>query len=81
MIGGFASSRIRHGTNSGIMTFIVNHKGAVYEKDLGPNTANIAGDEGVQPGLGLEGSEVSEINDRSNRAGECCPAPSTNRRG
>src|SRR5262245_51426500 len=25
--------------NSGVMTFMVNHKGVVYEKDLGPNTA------------------------------------------
>ncbi|MFO1035420.1 MAG: DUF2950 domain-containing protein [Geminicoccaceae bacterium] len=28
--------------NSGIMTFIVNHQGRVYEKDLGPDTAKIA---------------------------------------
>ena len=25
--------------NSGVMTFIVNHDGMVYEKDLGPETA------------------------------------------
>ena len=25
-----------------MMTFIVNHDGAVYEKNLGPNTASIA---------------------------------------
>ena len=24
--------------NSGVMTFIVNHEGTVYERDLGPNT-------------------------------------------
>ena len=29
--------------NSGIMTFIVNQEGKVYEKDLGPKTAKIAG--------------------------------------
>ena len=28
--------------NSGVMTFIVNHDGVVYEKDLGKDTANIA---------------------------------------
>ena len=28
--------------NSGVMTFIVNHDGVVYEKDLGPQTASIA---------------------------------------
>jgi Protein of unknown function (DUF2950) len=28
--------------HSGIMTFIVNHQGKVYEKDLGPETAEIA---------------------------------------
>jgi Protein of unknown function (DUF2950) len=43
MIGGFAlvaySARYR---SSGVMTFLVNHRGDVYEKDLGPNTARIA---------------------------------------
>jgi hypothetical protein len=28
--------------SSGIMTFIVNHDGVVYQKDLGPNTTAIA---------------------------------------
>jgi Protein of unknown function (DUF2950) len=28
--------------NSGVMTFVVNHTGQVYQKDLGPDTANIA---------------------------------------
>ncbi|MGC2078533.1 MAG: DUF2950 family protein, partial [Xanthobacteraceae bacterium] len=28
--------------NSGVMTFIVNYAGTVYEKDLGPDTAEIA---------------------------------------
>jgi len=44
MIGGFAlvayPAQYR---NSGVMTFLVNHHGDVYEKDLGPNTASIAG--------------------------------------
>ena len=29
--------------NSGVMTFLVSHQGKVYEKDLGPDTARIAG--------------------------------------
>jgi hypothetical protein len=28
--------------NSGVMTFLVNHDGVVYQKDLGPNTAALA---------------------------------------
>ncbi len=28
--------------NSGVMTFIVNHAGTVFQKDLGPNTATVA---------------------------------------
>ncbi len=42
MIGGFAL--IAHPAtygNSGIMTFIVNHRGMVYEKDLGEDTENM----------------------------------------
>jgi hypothetical protein len=43
MIGGFAliayPATYR---NSGVMTFMVNHDGTVYEKDLGPHTAKIA---------------------------------------
>ena len=40
MIGGFAlvAYPAQYGS-SGIMTFIVNHDGVVYEKDLGPKTA------------------------------------------
>jgi len=43
MIGGFAlvAYPARYGS-SGIMTFIVNHDGNVYEKDLGKNTARVA---------------------------------------
>jgi len=43
MIGGFAvvAYPAEYG-NSGIMTFIVNHEGKVYQKDLGPNTAATA---------------------------------------
>ncbi len=43
MIGGFAMVAYPAGYgSSGVMTFIVNHDGAVYEKDLGPDTATAA---------------------------------------
>ncbi|MBP1750405.1 MAG: hypothetical protein H6Q52_2944, partial [Deltaproteobacteria bacterium] len=43
MIGGFAlvAYPAQYGT-SGVMTFIVNHDGIVYQKDLGKNTVKIA---------------------------------------
>jgi hypothetical protein len=43
MIGGFAviAFPAEYG-NSGIMTFIVNHDGVVYQKDLGENTTELA---------------------------------------
>lgn len=43
MMGGFAlvAWPASYG-NSGVMTFIVNHDGVVYEKDLGPDTAAAA---------------------------------------
>jgi hypothetical protein len=43
MIGGFAlvAYPAQYGS-SGIMTFIVNHDGVVYEKDLGPKTTATA---------------------------------------
>ncbi len=43
MIGGFGliAYPAQYG-NSGIMTFVVNHDGVVFEKDLGPDTAEIA---------------------------------------
>jgi hypothetical protein len=43
MIGGFAliAYPAKYGS-SGIMTFIVNHNGIVYEKDLGPKTESAA---------------------------------------
>jgi hypothetical protein len=43
MIGGFAllAWPAEYG-NSGVMTFIVNQRGRVYQKDLGPNTDNLA---------------------------------------
>jgi len=43
MIGGFAliAYPAKYG-DSGVKTFIVNHRGVVYEKDLGPATATLA---------------------------------------
>jgi hypothetical protein len=43
MIGGFAlvAYPAQYGA-SGVMTFIVNHDGVVYEKDLGPKSAEVA---------------------------------------
>jgi hypothetical protein len=43
MLGGFAAVAwpAKYGV-SGVMTFIVNHDGVVYEKDLGANTASLA---------------------------------------
>jgi Protein of unknown function (DUF2950) len=44
MIGGFAlvAYPAEYG-NSGVMTFVVNHEGTVYQKDLGERTDGIAG--------------------------------------
>ncbi len=43
MIGGFAVVAYPASyDNSGVMTFIVNHDGVVYQKDLGPDTAEMA---------------------------------------
>ena len=43
MIGGFAlvAYPAIYGV-SGIMTFVVSHQGAVFQKDLGPDTAVLA---------------------------------------
>jgi Protein of unknown function (DUF2950) len=42
MIGGFSLVAYpAEYRNSGVMTFLVNHQGNVYEKDLGPNTASL----------------------------------------
>lgn len=43
MIGGFALVAYpAEYRNSGVMTFIVNHEGAVFQKDLGPHTDELA---------------------------------------
>ncbi len=43
MIGGFAlvAYPVTYGV-SGVMTFLVNHDGVVYQKDLGPKTPELA---------------------------------------
>ena len=44
MLGGFALVAYPASwDNSGVMTFLLNHDGIVYQKDLGPNTAAAAG--------------------------------------
>lgn len=43
MVGGFALVAYpAEYRNSGVMTFVVNHSGVVFQKDLGPNTAKVA---------------------------------------
>jgi Protein of unknown function (DUF2950) len=43
MIGGFALVAYpAEYRNSGVMTFIVNHEGVVFQKDLGLHTAELA---------------------------------------
>lgn len=47
--------------NSGVMTFIVNHQGRIYQKDLGPKTAEIAtAMKEFNPGSGWEPVETGE---------------------
>ena len=44
MIGGFALvAWPAQWGNSGVMTFIVNQQGKVYQKNLGPRTSSLAG--------------------------------------
>ena len=43
MIGGFGLIAYPDEyRNSGVMTFIVNYRGEIFEKDLGPDTVNVA---------------------------------------
>ncbi len=64
MVGGFAI--VAYPATyavSGVKTFIVNHEGVVYEKDLGPKTVKLRKvHEGVQPGQDLgEGGVGGEV--------------------
>lgn len=63
MIGGFAlvAFPAEYGV-SGVMTFLVNHDGVVYEKDLGPDTAELAGAIKVfDPGEGWKPVQADEL--------------------
>ena len=44
MMGGFAAGRLSRPSYdaSGVMTFLVNHDGVVFQKDLGPTSAKQA---------------------------------------
>jgi hypothetical protein len=59
-IGGFAVIAFpAKYANSGVMSFMTNHDGVVYEKDLGPNTESIArGITRFNPGAGWKPSPV-----------------------
>jgi hypothetical protein len=61
MIGGFGAIAwpVRYG-ETGVMTFIVNFAGDVYEQDLGPDTAARAGEINLfDPGPGWEKSDTT----------------------
>jgi Protein of unknown function (DUF2950) len=47
--------------DSGVMTFIVNRDGQIYQKDLGPNTGQTASEDGgIQSGCDVATSEQSD---------------------
>ena len=71
MIGGFAviAYPAQYG-NSGVMTFIVNHEGKVFQKNLGKNTASIAAAMRVQSGLNMERGEGMTSSERVNVEGQ-----------
>jgi hypothetical protein len=62
MIGGFALVAYpAEYRNSGVITFIVNHAGAVFQKDLGPDTAALAeAMASFDPGPGWKKVDVTE---------------------
>jgi hypothetical protein len=62
MIGGFALVAYpAEYRNSGVVTFLVSHSGAVYQKDLGPNTADLAEQiSSFDPGAGWKKVDVTE---------------------
>jgi hypothetical protein len=69
MLGGFGLiARPATYDVSGVMTFIVNQEGAVYQKDLGPNTAGAAAaitrfdpDESWQPVSDQDGAPMASV--------------------
>jgi Protein of unknown function (DUF2950) len=62
MIGGFALVAYpAEYRNSGVMTFMISHNGTVYEKDLGPDTEEIAEKiTSFDPNLSWKKTEVTE---------------------
>ena len=62
MIGGFALVAYPAAyRNSGVMTFIVNHQGTVFQKDLGPDFADLAeAMTSFNPGAGWKKVDVNE---------------------
>jgi hypothetical protein len=62
MIGGFALVAYpAEYRNSGVMTFLVSYSGTVYQKDLGPNTAELAERiTSYDPGPGWKKVEIAE---------------------
>jgi len=69
MTGGFAllAYPVRY-RDSGVMTFVVNQDGQIYQKDLGPRTSQIASemveynpDDTWQPVQGTENTNISDI--------------------
>ena len=64
MIGGFAliATPAEYGV-TGVQTFIVNHNGIVYQKDLGPDSLALAKQITVQPRQNLDPHErrVGEV--------------------
>ena len=62
MTGGFALVAYPASyRDSGVMTFIVNQDGQVYQKDLGPDTEpDSRRDDGIRPGCDVATSEQSD---------------------
>ena len=77
MIGGFALVAYpAEYDNSGVMTFIVNQDGIVYEKDLGPNTSGICVQhDGVRPGFELAEGGQQRAARRNGSPGQATKGP------
>lgn len=55
--------------SSGVMTFVVTDDGALYEKDLGPNTATVAPDLNERPASGWHAVKTEPATPEGGRAG------------
>ena len=62
MIGGFAVLAYpANYRNSGVMTFIMNHEGTIYDRDLGPATDTLVVDiDSFNPGEGWKKVEAED---------------------